>query len=164
MSRAFSLIELVIVVVIFAVIAAIALSRATQASRHAQAAGIAAHLRRLADAFELYHAEHGMWPPNTTKGEFPPQMSGRLRPSDFGPTPAGGFIDWQNWEGGCRPLGGVWIGVSMTSGHSFDPDLLRRIDAILDDGDLSTGQFVRHSMDVIGNGSFASIRLHHAEP
>lgn len=165
MQRAFSLIELVIVVVIIAVIAAIAMPRATEAARNAEAAAMAAHIRRVADAFELYHAEHGQWPPDTGAGEFPPEMVDRLRPSDFGPTPAGGMYDWQNWDGGVAVLGGIWVGVHRGIDPAIDLDLLRRVDAILDDGELATGAVVRHTLTQVGVGSqMVSLRLRHAGP
>ena len=159
MQRAFSLIELVIVVVIIAVIAAIAMPRATAASRNAQAAAMAAHLRRLADAFELYHAEHGHWPPDVIPGVLPPEMAGRLRPMYFGPTPARGFYDLQSWDG-VTPLGGVWVGVHRGEDPPLDFAVLQRVDAILDDGNLATGIFVKHTGSAIGVGSsMASLRL-----
>lgn len=155
-TRAFSLIELVIVVVIIAVIAAIAVPRVTEASRNASAAAMAAHIRKLADAFDLYHAEHGSWPPDSFAGIFPEEMAGRLRPSDFGPTPAGGEYDWQNWTNGHEPLGGCIVG--LADGIT-DWDLLTRVDVILDDGDLATGIFVRHSDVTTGSGEMAGLRI-----
>ncbi len=152
----FSLIELVIVVVIIAVIAAIAAPRVNEASRNASAAAMAAHIRRLADAFQSYHAEHGDWPPDRTRGELPPEMAGRLRPSDFGRTPAGGTYDWHNWTGGLQPVGGCIMGIAD---GITDWDLLMRVDAILDDGNLETEAFVMHSLDTIGSGSLAGLRL-----
>ncbi|MHC4809910.1 MAG: prepilin-type N-terminal cleavage/methylation domain-containing protein [Planctomycetota bacterium] len=155
-ERAFSLIELVIVVVIIAVIAAIAVPRVTQASRNASAAAIAAHIRKLADAFELYHAEHGAWPQDSLAGKFPAEMKGRLRKSDFGQTPAGGLYDWQNWIN-KHPLGGCIMGIAD---GIHDWALLTQVDAILDDGDLQTGAFVRHSItNVTPNGTMAGLRL-----
>ncbi len=154
-ERAFSLIELVIVVVIIAVIAAIAVPRATEASRNAAAAAMAAHIRKLADAFDLYHAEHGSWPDDSLAGDLPTEMAGRLRPSDFGPSPAGGLYDWQNWID-MHPLGGCIVGIAD---GVHDWALLTRVDAILDDGDLATGTFVRHSLNDTGHGQMAGLRI-----
>jgi prepilin-type N-terminal cleavage/methylation domain-containing protein len=154
-DHGFSLIELVIVVVIIAVIAAIAAPRVTEASRNASAAAMAAHIRRLADAFELYHAEHGSWPYDSLPGVLPPEMAGRLRPSDFGPSPAGGLYDWQNWID-MHPLGGCIVGIAD---GVHDWALLTRVDAILDDGDLATGTFVRHSLNDTGHGQMAGLRI-----
>lgn len=165
MQRAFSLIELVIVVVIIAVIAAIAMPRATEASRNAEAAAMAAHIRRVADAFELHHAEHGQWPPDSSPGATPTVMVDRLRPGDIGPTPVGGSYDWQNRVDAAVPLGGIWFGVC---GHQAGPrasELLQRVDAILDDGDLETGMFVEHSLyEIDVGGGYASLRLDHPGP
>lgn len=140
--RAASLIELVLVVVIIAVIAVIALPRTTHASRNAQAAAMAAHIRRLVAAFDLYHAEHGAWPADTTPGRLPTEMAGRLNPSDFRSSPAGGKYDWNYWPNGQFELAGSAISIFETENW----DIISSIDEILDDGDLQTGAFVRHSL------------------
>ena len=57
-TRAFSLIELVIVVVIIGVISAIAIPRMTRAANNAGAAALKANLSVLRSAIELYRAEH----------------------------------------------------------------------------------------------------------
>ena len=164
-QRAFSLVELVIVVVIIAVIAAIAVPRATEASRNATAAAMAAHIRKLADAFAVYHAEHGSWPTDTAAGVLPSEMAGRLRPSDFGPSPAGGLYDWQNWltKGGDN-IGGCFIGVAWgqvdgQQSNVTDWVLLQKVDSILNDGSLSTGAFIQFTHNQIGGGGMAGLRL-----
>ncbi len=160
MQRAFSLIELVIVVVIIGVIAAIAVPRVTEASRNAAAAGIAAHLRRMAAAFELYHAEHGAWPPSAVYGAMPTEMAGRIDPGAFGPTPAGGEYRWFNFLSLGSVFGGCQVTMYDPTGDPLDWDLVARVDALLDDGDPVTGAFVRHTINwVDANGVFASLRL-----
>ncbi len=159
MSRGFSLIELLIVAVIIAVIVAIAVPRVTEASRNAAAASVAAHLRTMATAFDLYNAEHGSWPRHSETGAMPPEMQGRLLATDFGSSPAGGMYRWDNWIDGGITLGGVWVSVHTEFGTPFDTALFAQVDALLDDGDLTTGRFVRKSTSAIGTGRIASLRL-----
>ncbi len=156
MHRAFSLIELVVI----AVIAAIAVPRATNASRNAAAAAMAAHLQRMAAAFELYHAEHGAWPPGLLLGTMPSEMAGRIDSGAFGHTPAGGRYCWFNWLSGGSTFGGCHITVVDVAVDPLDWDLVTRVDALLDDGDPVTGAFARHTItSVDADGGFASLRL-----
>jgi hypothetical protein len=149
MHRALSLIKLVT--------AAIAVPRTTVASRNATAAAMAAHIRLPADVIEAHHAEHAQWPPDASRGQRPAVLSKRLRRSDFGSAPAGGQYAWQNRSGFKHPLGGCIMGISGTIDHR---ELIRRVEAILDDGHLATGRFVRHHKSTsIGAGPWAGYRI-----
>jgi general secretion pathway protein G len=66
-TRAFSLVELVIVVVIMGIIAAIAVPRLTSASANAGIAAMNGDLTVLMKAIEHYAAEHGETYPNADK-------------------------------------------------------------------------------------------------
>ncbi|USO00158.1 MAG: prepilin-type N-terminal cleavage/methylation domain-containing protein [Phycisphaeraceae bacterium] len=65
LSRAFSLIELVLVVVIIGVIGAIAIPRFAAAGEHASEVALKQNLAILANAVELYKAEHEGLVPTT---------------------------------------------------------------------------------------------------
>ena len=66
-SRAFSLIELVIVIVILAVVAAIAIPRMMRGAQNAGAVALKGDLAVLRNAIELYCAEHeGRYPDDAT--------------------------------------------------------------------------------------------------
>lgn len=65
-SRAFSMIELVIVVVIIGIIAAIAIPRLSRGSAGAADSAVSANLAVLRKAIELFQAEHGVLPDEST--------------------------------------------------------------------------------------------------
>ena len=139
--QAFSLVELVLVVVILATVAAVAVPRVSRSGEEARAAAFARSLRTFADAAVLFHAETGGWPADTHTGTFPSELEG--------------LIDAQSW-GAPTAFGGTWDvetndnGVGCAIGAKFDaaPGAgvlagLRRVDELLDDGDLDTGAFRR---------------------
>ena len=144
MRRGFSVLELIVVIVVIAAIAAIAVPRAGAAARNAAAASAADQLRRLATAFELYHADHGGWPVDKAKGEFPPEMVGRLRPADIGPSPIGGDYDWQNWMSFNN---GVIRGTAVGIVGEFDSATALQVDRLIDDGDLLSGALFQHHIN-----------------
>lgn len=152
--RAFSMVELVIVVAIVAAIVAIAMPRVADFSDRAKAGAGAAHILRLAGAYEAYHAEFGAWPTDTTTLECPDPLLGRLSPRDFSEPPVGSRVyslvwlnlpddDWRR---------GRWVGLITD-----DAELVAGIDAVLDDGDVTTGRF-RGDIPV-GAGMYASLRI-----
>lgn len=156
LRRAFSMIELVIVVVIIAAIAAIAMPRVGSFSDQAKARAGAAHILRLAGAFESYHAEFGVWPTDTSTFFCPEPLLDRLASRDFSDPPVGMRVYSLVWLN--LPVGdwrrGRWVGIIS---DLSDAELVARIDSVLDDGDVSAGRF-RGDVPV-GNGVYASIRL-----
>jgi prepilin-type N-terminal cleavage/methylation domain-containing protein len=156
--RAFSLIELVIVVVIIGAVAAIAMPRVTSLSDRAKAGACASHLLRVASAYQTYHAEHGVWPHHDHPFAFPAAMAGRLTERDFylpsavSPLAAFSMLDVPIDD----PIRGRYIAIA-----AFDSELVQRIDALIDDGDVLSGQFVRLDSQngISGTGYFAMLRL-----
>ncbi len=153
--RAFSMVELVIVVAIVAAIAVIVLPRVTGFSDRAKAAAAAAHILRLAGAYEAYHAEFGAWPTDTPTVACPDPLLGRLSPRDFSEPPVGSRVLSLVWltlpEGDWKR--GRWVGLITD-----DTEIVARIDAVLDDGDVSAGRF-RGDMDVGEGNVYAALRL-----
>ncbi len=135
---AFTLIEMMIVVSIIALLALLALPSFLRARQRSQNTRFVNDLRIADSAFELYAAEHTGYPPNTTPGALPSGMETYFGPTfDFSaPTPIGGTWDWAN-----RKTGNL-VGVSVVS-PTADDKQLQAIDAMIDDGDLATGNFVK---------------------
>ena len=138
--RAFSLIELVIVVVIIGAVAAIAMPRVTSFSDRAKAGAGVSHLLRVAAAYETYHAEHGVWPHDGHLIGFPAAMAGRLTERDFSSPPVGAQVVAISMLNVPLhdPSRGRYVGIV-----ALDSELVQRIDALIDDGDVLSGQFVR---------------------
>ncbi|MDI1337382.1 MAG: type II secretion system protein [Lacunisphaera sp.] len=127
--------EIMIVVVIIGLLAALAIpafQRVRQASENSR---IVNDFRVFAQAFEVYSTQNGTWPANVGAGVVPPSMSGDFKTDVWQKvTPIGGR--W-NWDKGNF---GITAGISI-SGYTCDDTQLALIDAKLDDGDLTTGNF-----------------------
>jgi len=61
-TRAFSLVELVMVVAIIGMLAAIAVPRISQAAQSSKATALQASVSTVREAIDLYYAEHGRYP------------------------------------------------------------------------------------------------------
>ncbi len=136
-----TLVEALMTVVIIALLAAFIVPSIAVATRARENTETADKLRMALSAFELYAAEQGDYPQDKTPGQVPPEMSAYYFPyfkidwwSDA--TPIGGFWDWDE---GYRYAFSVSI-------HAPDRSLsqLEKFDALVDDGDLSTGKFRQH--------------------
>ncbi|MCC7388439.1 MAG: prepilin-type N-terminal cleavage/methylation domain-containing protein [Phycisphaerales bacterium] len=138
-TRAFTLVEILIVVVILGILAAIVVPQFTGAAEESRRSAFVTELKVFMDGAELYRAREGQHVSDGSSGECPDEFAG--------------YVDAVDFEAGT-PIGGVWDteyndnGVTAAVGvHFMDPDELRDdaymlvIDALFDDGDLSTGLF-----------------------
>jgi prepilin-type N-terminal cleavage/methylation domain-containing protein len=135
----FTLAEIMIVVAIIGLLAAIALPNFTKARKTATHNQFIAELRVAYDAFAMYSIEHGRYPPDTTPSQIPAGMRpylSRMHWTDK--TPIGGQWDWDNGQFGSK------AGVSVYK-PSVPDEEMREIDALIDDGDLSTGAFQKRA-------------------
>ncbi|MBB6429044.1 type II secretion system protein [Algisphaera agarilytica] len=139
-SHGFSLIEILIVVVILGVLTAIVLPQFADATKQSGKSVFVSNLRHYTEAAQLYMFDTGEFPPDSSSGQIPPGF--------------GDYIDEGKWSAGT-PIGGVWdleyqdlggvqsaIGVHFDgTGMTRDDIYMREIDELVDDGDLSTGNF-----------------------
>jgi type IV pilus assembly protein PilA len=124
-----------IVVVIIGLLAALAIPAFQRVRRASQNSRLENDLRVFSQAFETYAAEKGAWPANVGPGVVPAGMAGTFKTSVWqSPTEIGG--QW-NWDTG---ISGITAGISI-SGFTCDDTQLTEIDAKIDDGDLTTGNF-----------------------
>lgn len=144
-TRAFTLVEILIVVVILGILAAIVVPAFTSASDEARRSTFAQDLRVFADAAEYYQSREGTPIPDGSSGQMPAEWDG--------------YVDEQAFEAGTS-VGGVWdteyndngvtsaVGVHFNgSGMTRDDAFMLQIDSIADDGDLSTGTFRKLAND-----------------
>jgi prepilin-type N-terminal cleavage/methylation domain-containing protein len=136
----FTLIEIMVAVVIIGLLAAIAIPTAMRIQRRAQNTTFVSDIRTFSQAFETYATKYGKWPANAASaGVVPPGMSGELRDANWTATASvGGHWNWDNNRNGVK------AGISV-QGVTASDDQMADIDAMIDDGDLSSGHFVKFS-------------------
>ena len=141
----FTLVEIMIVVAIIGLMATMAMPAFVQARRLSMGVRVANDLRVFGHAFAQYALETGSYPPDNHE-ELPAGLEDYIDSGKFhAETAIGGRY---NWEG---PDSYPYAGVSV-SGSTLPSSELLHIDHIVDDGDLSTGQY-----QVPGNNRFTYI-------
>lgn len=136
--RAFTLVEIMIVVVIIGLLAAMGIPAFQRVQQRSQAARVANDFRQFDSAFQRYALESGTWPGATGMGLIPTGMSGYLPEAYTMVSPLGGQY--------------LWTGPSqhiVLRGTQATDSVMQQVDAVLDDGVLTTGNFRK-----IGAGNF----------
>ena len=142
-NHGFTLVEIMIVVVIIGLLAALAIPAFQRVQRASQNARVINDWRVFSQAFEVYNTMNGAWPANVGPGQIP-----------TAPVPMNGDFKVATWQA-VTAIGGRWnwdnglssgnnAGISI-SGYICDDAQLAEIDAKIDDGDLTTGNFVQVS-------------------
>ena len=131
-----------VVIAIIGILAVIAVPAFSAHRERAILRQVASDLRTFGRAFRIYEMEYGIFPPDShldAPYHLPPGsgMEAYL-PLDawVNPTPVGGNY---NWEG---PNGYPYAGISLFA-TSADQSVMQRLDRMMDDGDLTTGNFRR---------------------
>jgi type IV pilus assembly protein PilA len=138
-GAAFTLVEIMIVVVIIGLLAAMAFPAFQRARQRSQAARLINDFRQFDSAFQRYVMENGQGPAAAGIGVVPTGMAGYLPTSYTSPSPLGG--------------GYIWSGPSsniVLSGSTANDALMQLVDAALDDGVLTTGNFTKISSTAYG--------------
>jgi type II secretory pathway pseudopilin PulG len=133
-----------IVVAVIGLLAAIAIPSFVRARERSLNVRFAADLQVAKAAFTEYSVEHGKYPADTMPGVVPEGMVDYLRRIAWTqPTTIGGQWDWDNSQFGFK------AGVSIYL-PSASIDQMLRIDQIIDDGNLATGEFQSRANGYIG--------------
>jgi prepilin-type N-terminal cleavage/methylation domain-containing protein len=140
-SRAFTLVEIMVVVVIIGLLAAASLPAYRLITLRSRAASVVNDLRTFSTVFITYSLQNGRYPDDGDPQVVPPQVAGQL-PGNFSQrTPIGGVYKW-NFD---IPADGVpakaAIIIQAVTGNSLldDLDQLETVDKQIDDGNLATG-------------------------
>ena len=143
-TAAFTLVEIMVTITIISLLAAVSVPGIQVAKRRTMATAVANDMRTFAAAFDVYSHENGRWPAEVDVGVFPPEMASRLTVASWQrPTPLGGQYNWDynQMHAGTRYRAAIAISSTSTSPVLQDLELLEAIDKVLDDGNLSTGNF-----------------------
>ncbi len=136
-NNGFTLVEILIVVAIIADLAVMVLPSFARARLREQNTQFANDIRVISGAFEQYAAERNRWPAEAGPSTIPPGMELFLgNRIAFNATPVGGAWDWEYNVGGVKAA----IAVNLTGAYN-DPTRMQGVDAIFDDGILTTGAF-----------------------
>ena len=134
-KRGFTLIELLIALVVIGLMAAMAIPTFLKVTKNSRIAAFGRDVKTLANASETYILESGLWPPDTSSGVFPNELAGYFSKRFFETeTPVGGSWDYEEFDNG------ITSGIGVVD-PALDEAELVRADAIIDDGNLATGQF-----------------------
>lgn len=146
-QRGFTLVEIMVVIVIIGLLAALAIPAIRRSSRSSQNTRMINDFRVFAQAFEIYNTQNGGWPDSAGPGvvpTLPTAISDTLKAASWeAVTPIGGR--WQ-WENALSSSGNA--GVCIT-GLNCSDEQLQQIDAKLDDGNLTTGNFQKTAATAI---------------
>ena len=132
--------EIMIVVVIIGLLAALAIPAFQRVQRASQNSRAVNDFRIFAQAFEIYNTQNGAWPANAGAGVVPTGMAGDFK-QDVWSAPATVLGGRWNWDYN-RPE--FTAGISISNFTASD-EQLTEIDAKIDDGDLTTGNFQKIS-------------------
>lgn len=126
-----------VTVVIIGLLASIAIPAFMRLQRSAQNARLLNDLRSFSQAFEIYAMHNGAWPPETAAGVVPAALTDDLRTANWvAMTPVGGQWDWDYNQNG------ITAAISVTNPTASDSQMTE-VDAKIDDGNLSTGLFIK---------------------
>ncbi len=119
-----------IVVVIIGILAALGIPALQRVHERSLATRLANDFRQFESGFQRYALESGQWPAAGAMATIPVGMIGYLPESFTNASPLGGNYQW---SGPSHVI--VLLGSNATDA------IMQRVDAILDDGDLTTGDF-----------------------
>lgn len=131
----FTLVEIMITVAIIGLLAAIGIPYMIRSGEKARMAIIGDEFRTAGNAFIAYAFDHGAFPADRLPAQIPDGMAAYLgRFAWEEKTVIGGQWDWD------YKVFGVTAGVSIKA-PDWNTEQMQKIDALIDDGNLATGQF-----------------------
>jgi prepilin-type N-terminal cleavage/methylation domain-containing protein len=142
--KGFTLVEIMVAVTIIGLLAAIAIPSLRRVQLKARATALINDLRVYNQAFHSFAMTKSYYPDDASKGIIPDGMQEYLGVKWTQATPIGGLYDYEYKKraGGQLFTAAIAIGDDGENKVSRDMDLLLLVDKEIDDGNLSTGQFL----------------------
>lgn len=132
----FTLVEIMIVVLIIGLLATLSLPAFRRSRTAAQSNRFVSDLRTFSHAFENFSLQTGNWPAAAASGVVPTDMEEDIKVTVWR-VPQNSIGGQWAWD---RNDYGMVAGISVT-GVTAPDQQMERIDARIDDGDLTTGLF-----------------------
>jgi prepilin-type N-terminal cleavage/methylation domain-containing protein len=148
----FTLVEIMMVVAIIGLLSTLAIPAMKRARLDSTATRVANDYRVYAAAFVMEASVAGSWPQRTARGRLPSALYAYIDRDDFkSQTLLGGRWKWQGPTRGQIRKGKTKARLRMQNLRRVNIDMLERVDEILDDGNLKTGDMVgnRNRLDYI---------------
>ena len=139
-----SLVELMVVVTIISMLMALAVPSYQRVQRKARATAIINSFRVFTAVLQARAHESGSWPPESAAGVVPVGItSADIQLQSWNSSPIGGQFDWDNNQihGGVQYRAALTLIDTAAAPMLADVALFQQIDAVLDDGNLATGNF-----------------------
>jgi len=137
------LVELMVVVTIISMLMALSVPSYQRIQKKARAAAIANDFRVFTAVLQARAHENGSWPAETVAGVVPDVITKDdiQLATWIGPTVIGGRFDWEfnQIHNGIRYRAALALVDTADAPLLVDLELYREIDAVLDDGNLATG-------------------------
>lgn len=142
-KKGFTLVEIMIVVAIIGLLASLAIPSMLAAGQDTRSARFAREIQNAGHAFVQYSFDHGDYPADKNPAQMPTGMLDYLTGLSWSEeTVIGGSWDWDYLQFG------ITAGVSVYAPNWGD-DQMVEIDELIDDGNLSSGQFRKRSSGYI---------------
>jgi type II secretory pathway pseudopilin PulG len=145
-AQGFSFLALSLVVALLGALLAVGLPYGRAALMHRRAQKVAADLRSFATLFQSYANDNGDWPAgDAVPGLAPRGVHSKLAATNWSKASSiGGRYTWDpgSLHQGSRIRAAIVIASAEGSQVTSDREQLLEIDRAIDDGDLSTGNFL----------------------
>lgn len=144
-NKGFTLVEVLIVVVILGILAAIVIPAYTGYQRDSHKNAFITCIRNFASATAYRYQTEGGYFEDSSSGQMPAGWDTYILPSSWTHgTPIGGVWDFELDSFGVKSAFGVHFD---GSGQTRDDAFMQEIDAVFDDGNLTTGAFQKLAED-----------------
>jgi general secretion pathway protein G len=139
-------VEILIVVVILGILAAIVMPQAANAMGSTRQTAFVREIQLFTDAAVMHHARNGFWIGDGGSGAIPAGLDDYVDPASWqNGTPIDG-----SWDTEARPDFDITLGIGVHFQDVTtrkDAAYMTEIDALFDDGDLTTGGFQQFAAD-----------------
>lgn len=133
----FSIIELMVVVLVIGILSVISWPSFKRVQRETTASRLSNDFRVYSSTFETHALEQGDWAADGNRNELPEEIRSYFFNSNwFKDPPTGGYWEWE------QDRYSLAAAVALVP-ELDNPELFIKVDRILDDGNLATGNFIK---------------------